>query len=63
MAWLRAHAHYDDAHPYEAMELVKRLCGHNKSLQEKSFAAARRGMEYYLLALDACYAAGEPVAR
>ena len=25
MAWLRAHASYDDAHPHEAMELVKRL--------------------------------------
>lgn len=58
MAWLRAHAHYDDAHPYEAMELVKRLCGDNQVLQEKSFAAAKRGMEYYLLALDACYALG-----
>lgn len=55
MAWLRAHAHYDDAHPYEAMELVKQLCGHNHALQQRAFAAARRGMEYYLLALDTCY--------
>lgn len=58
MAWLRAHAHYDDAHPYEAMELVKILCGDDKALQAKAFAATLRGMEYYLLALDDCYARG-----
>lgn len=56
MAWLRAHAHYDDAHPYEAMELIKRLCHDDTEQQARAFAAARRGMEYYLLALDACYA-------
>jgi pyrroloquinoline quinone (PQQ) biosynthesis protein C len=55
MAWLRAHAHYDDVHPYEAMELVKILCGDDKAIQARSLAAARRGMEYYLLALDHCY--------
>lgn len=58
MAWLRAHAHYDDAHPYEAMELVKRLCGDDALLQDRCFQAARRGMEYYLLALDDCLARG-----
>lgn len=58
MAWLRAHAHYDDAHPYEAMELVKRLCNDSEELQQKAFLAARRGMEYYLLALDDCLARG-----
>jgi pyrroloquinoline quinone (PQQ) biosynthesis protein C len=58
MAWLRAHAHYDDAHPYEAMELVKKLCGDDIVLQQRAFAAAQRGMEYYLLALDECYAKG-----
>lgn len=64
MAWLRAHAHYDDAHPYEAMELVKRLCGDDAALQQKCFRAARRGMEYYLLALDDCNAAAlAPVTR
>lgn len=58
MAWLRAHAHYDDAHPYEAMELVKLLCGTDEQLQAKAYAAAVRGMEYYLLALDDCYEKG-----
>lgn len=59
MAWLRAHAHYDDAHPYEAMELIKRLCQDEHS-QKTAFNAAQRGMEYYLLALDDCYASGNP---
>lgn len=49
MAWLRAHAHYDDHHPEEAMELIKRLCTDDES-RERAFHAARRGMEYYLLA-------------
>jgi pyrroloquinoline quinone (PQQ) biosynthesis protein C len=58
MAWLRAHAHYDDAHPYEAMELIKHLC-QGEAEQQSAHAAARRGMEYYLMALDDCYASGE----
>lgn len=60
MAWLRAHAHYDDEHPHEAMELIKQLCTSEKS-QQQAFAAAIRGMEYYLLALDDCYASAPPL--
>lgn len=55
LAWLRAHAHYDDLHPHEAMELIKLLCGDNVALQKKAFFAAKEGLDYYLLALDACY--------
>ena len=55
LAWLRAHAHYDDLHPYEAMELIKRLCDHDPVLQLKAFHAAQQGLEYYALALDECY--------
>lgn len=54
MAWLRAHAAYDDEHPYEAMELIKRICV-SEEQQARAFAAARRGLEYYILALDDCY--------
>jgi pyrroloquinoline quinone (PQQ) biosynthesis protein C len=54
MAWLRAHASYDDAHPHEAMELIKRLCVTTED-QEKALFAARRGLEYYVMALDDCY--------
>ena len=56
LAWLRAHAHYDDIHPYEAMELIKRLCMHDPVMQQKAFEAAKEGLAYYELALDACYA-------
>ena len=55
VAWLRAHAHYDDVHPYQAMELIKRLCDHDSLMQQKALRAAEQGLEYYELALDACY--------
>ena len=54
MAWLRAHASYDDEHPHEAMELVKRIATSTER-QQAALAAARRGLEYYLLALEDCY--------
>ncbi|MFZ5722592.1 MAG: TenA family transcriptional regulator [Pseudomonadota bacterium] len=54
MAWLNAHASYDDAHPYEALELVKRIA---VTAEERSrvFEATRRGLDYYALALEHCY--------
>lgn len=55
LAWLRAHAHYDDLHPYEAMELIKRLCDQDPVMQKKAFLAAQEGLAYYELALDECY--------
>ena len=55
LAWLRAHAHYDDLHPYEAMELIKRLCDKDPASQKKAFLAAKEGLAYYELALDECY--------
>ena len=54
MAWLRAHASYDDEHPHEAMELVKRI-SLSADAQRKALTAARRGLEYYILALEDCY--------
>ena len=54
MAWLRAHASYDDEHPHEAMELVKRIAL-TPEAQERALNAARRGLEYYILALQDCY--------
>lgn len=55
MAWLRAHALYDDVHPYEAMELIKRLYDHDPQLQQKALHAAEQELTYYELALDECY--------
>lgn len=56
LAWLRAHAAYDDMHPYEAMELVRLIC-QTPEQQEKALQAAQQGMGYYRLALDDCLAA------
>ena len=42
LAWLRAHAHYDDLHPYEAMELIKRLCADQSRIAAKSFSCCKR---------------------
>src|SRR5262249_11807131 len=53
MAWLEAHAGYDDVHPYEAMELIK-LCTHTDDERLRVLAATRRGFEYYVMALDDC---------
>ncbi len=61
VAWLKAHAHYDDLHPIEAMELIKRLCNNDPVMQEKAFNAAAQGLAYYELALDDCYKTQEAI--
>ncbi|MFN3715043.1 MAG: TenA family transcriptional regulator [Alcanivoracaceae bacterium] len=62
MAWLRAHAHYDDMHPHEAMELIKRLC-HDDVSREGARHAAQHGMEYYVMALDDCFRLHKPAQK
>lgn len=49
--WLDAHAEYDDAHPVEALELVKVFCPDARSM-DLAAQAAVRSLEYYTLALD-----------
>ena len=49
--WLDAHAEYDDAHPIEALELVKLFCGDAQTIDRAALAAVR-SLEYYALALD-----------
>lgn len=53
MSWLSAHATYDDEHPYEAMELIKRVCV-TPEQQQRALEAAKRSLEYYIMALDDC---------
>jgi len=53
MAWLRAHARYDDTHPYEAMELVTRCAKDDDDLQ-LAIRAAERSLDFYAMGLDAC---------
>lgn len=54
LKWLKAHAEYDDHHPYEAMELIK-VCARNSADRTNAFLAAQRAMEFYLMALEDCY--------
>jgi pyrroloquinoline quinone (PQQ) biosynthesis protein C len=56
MRWLRAHARYDDAHPWEALEIVAALLGARppQSRIEAVRRAVRRSYEYVLLTLQDC---------
>ena len=51
MAWIRAHARYDDTHPYEAMEHVV-ACAEEEHDLSRALEAAERSLEYYALGLD-----------
>lgn len=51
MAWIRAHARYDDTHPYEAMELVVE-CAEDEEDLSRAILAAERSLEYYAIGLD-----------
>jgi pyrroloquinoline quinone (PQQ) biosynthesis protein C len=57
--WMKAHAHYDDLHPVEALEIIK-LYATTNDLQEKVKFATRRSLEYLLMALEACYTHFQP---
>jgi pyrroloquinoline quinone (PQQ) biosynthesis protein C len=61
MSWLNAHASYDDKHPYEAMEVIK-LVATTPEEQHKAYEAAKRSLEYYVLALDDCYKPAKALA-
>jgi pyrroloquinoline quinone (PQQ) biosynthesis protein C len=54
LAWLEAHARYDDAHPHEALEIVKAFAT-TEELQVRAAAAAVRAVDYLILAFDAIY--------
>jgi pyrroloquinoline quinone (PQQ) biosynthesis protein C len=56
MRWLRAHARYDDAHPWEALEIVASVLGTHPSRREIGAVrtAIRRSYEYMRITLDDC---------
>lgn len=58
MRWLKLHAHYDDVHPWEALEIVATILGHNPSERtvERVTTAVRKSYEYMELNLDVCLA-------
>lgn len=58
MRWLRAHARYDDSHPWEALEIIASLLGTEPSTQnaEAVHTAIRRSYDYMRITLDDCMA-------
>lgn len=55
--WLRAHAEYDDVHPWEALEIVCALMGANPCVQDVSGVSAciRNTYDIYRRSLDHCF--------
>ena len=58
MRWLRAHARYDDSHPWEALEIVATLLGADPGSRdvEAIHAAIQRSYDYMRITLDDCLA-------
>ncbi|MDX9664626.1 iron-containing redox enzyme family protein [Pseudomonas sp. P5_152] len=56
MKWLKMHAQYDDAHPWEALEIICTLAGQNpsKALQEELRLAVCKSYDYMYLFLERC---------
>lgn len=53
MTWVTAHSIFDDAHPYEAMDLVVKSAEDENDFQD-ALKACQRSLEYYAMALDDC---------
>jgi pyrroloquinoline quinone (PQQ) biosynthesis protein C len=56
MKWLKMHAQYDDAHPWEALEIICTLAGMNPSqaLQIELRQAVCKSYDYMYLFLERC---------
>jgi pyrroloquinoline quinone (PQQ) biosynthesis protein C len=56
MKWLKMHAQYDDAHPWEALEIICTLAGMNpsKALQVELRQAVCKSYDYMYLFLESC---------
>jgi pyrroloquinoline quinone (PQQ) biosynthesis protein C len=54
LAWLNAHARYDDHHPDEALEIIKAFATTEEE-QQKSIRAVKNGMSYYAMSAKASY--------
>jgi len=59
-AWMKNHARYDETHPLEALEIILQTT-HSEQKQLKVIQAAKRSMEYFHIALEACYRKFSPV--
>lgn len=58
MKWLKVHAEYDDQHPWEALEIIATLLGHNPDPTEIEGVRSRimRSYQYMRLTQDECLA-------
>lgn len=54
IAWLNAHARYDDHHPEEALEIIKAFATTEEE-QGKCIRAVKTGMSYYAMSAKASY--------
>ncbi|WP_049820947.1 hypothetical protein [Methylibium petroleiphilum] len=63
--WLRAHADYDDDHPWEALDVVATLLGHNPPAEvvDEVRRAITRSFNYMELALDGAMKAMNPAGQ
>jgi pyrroloquinoline quinone (PQQ) biosynthesis protein C len=61
MRWLKAHASYDDVHPWEALDIVCTLMGQTPSPENVTFlgASIRKSYEYMRMTLDYCLVVGD----
>lgn len=58
MKWLRVHAHYDDTHPWEALEIIATLLGHRPEARDIANvrSAIVKSCHYMSAAFDDCFA-------
>jgi pyrroloquinoline quinone (PQQ) biosynthesis protein C len=65
MRWLRAHARYDDSHPWEALEIIASMLGTDPELRqiEAIQTAIRRSYDYMRITLDDCMEDGESLVE
>jgi len=56
MKWLRVHAHYDDTHPWEALEIIATLIGPNATARQIAAltSAILKSYEYMVMAFNEC---------
>jgi len=56
MRWLRLHAHYDDAHPWEALDIVATLLGRAPRVADirEVKRSIQRSYEYFEVSLNCC---------
>jgi pyrroloquinoline quinone (PQQ) biosynthesis protein C len=61
MRWLKAHAHYDDSHPWEALDIICTIMTHNPTAESVKFLGSgiRKSYEYMRMTLDYCLLAEE----